>query len=305
MKKNNRFVFLMLLAITALSATSCLKDTDGEKREEEKRLIDNYLSVNNITVTPTTNGLYYIEQLQGTGASPVYGDFALIKFNGYDINGELFNTTDKALAEQKKITPSFAIGGPYKIYMNGNYYLPGVLEGLTKMKEGGKAKMIMPSLLAYNDYVPRIFDVELVKVISNPMAYEREQIANFLDTASTLEVKDSTAAGLYYIEKLTGTADKFPALGNTVKLKYKGYFPDGRVFDTNYDATDSLTFKIGDLSVIKGMDEGIRLMKKMGKGTLVIPYYRGYGFDQLRSKNQVVIPYFSTLIFDIELLDIK
>lgn len=304
MRKYNKLVFMSLIAVLIVSVTACLKDDDSEKRAKEKRLIENYVQTHNITATPTTSGLYFIPTVEGTGATPSGTDFAIIQYKGYDLDNKLFDCTDKALAEQSKITPYFAIGGPLKVYMSG--FLDGVTEGLKMMKEGGKAKMIMPSILAYNDYVPRVFEVELIKVISNPMAYEREQIANFLDTATNLEVKDSTSSGIYYYEKLAGTGTVNPSSGKLVKVKYTGYLPDGRVFDKS-EADTVFKFRVGGTGsskVIDGLDNGIRLMKTGGKATMVIPYYQGYGFNALYSYGQVVIPYFSTLVFDIELVDI-
>ena len=163
--------------------------------------------------------------------------------------------------------------------------------------------MIMPSILAWDDYVPRVFEVELLKVISNPMAYEKQQIANYLDTATNIGVKDSTSTGLYYIEKVKGTGTVNPASGKLAKIRYTGYLPDGRVFDKT--AADTVfKFRVGYQQVINGLDDGIRLMTKGGKAKMVIPYYRGYGFNGLTYRGQIVIPYFSTLVFDVELVDI-
>lgn len=303
MKKQNRIILLSLMAFLTLYATSCLKDDDSEKRANEKRLIENYVQNNNISVTPTASGLYFIPQVEGTGATPGATDYAIIKYNATDLDGKFFDGTDKAKAELNKVYPYFALGGPLKIYAGKDGFLDGVNEGLKQMKEGGKARMIMPSLLAYNDYIPRIIDVELIRVIPNPMAYEKEQIANFLDTASNLEVKDSTSSGVYYIERLAGTGTVKPFNGKLAKIRYKGYLPDGRVFDKT--ASDTVyKFRVGGSEVISGLDEGIRLMTKGGKSTLVIPYYRGYGFPGITARGQVIIPYFSTLVFDVELVDL-
>lgn len=303
MKKQNRFIYLTLLVFLTISATSCLKDDDSEKREKEKKLIENYVQVNNITATPSATGLYYISEVEGTGASLGNEDFALIKYKATDLDGKFYDGTDKTLVEQNKIFPYFALGGPLKIYAVKNAFYNGVVEGLKNMKEGGKAKMIMPSILAWDDYVPRIFEVELLKVIPNPMAYEKQQIANYLDTATNIEVKDSTSTGLYYIEKLKGAGTVNPSTGKQVKIRYTGYLPDGRVFDKV--ASDTVyKFRVGYQAVINGLDDGIRLMTKGGKAKMVIPYYKGYGFNGLTYRGQVLIPYFSTLIFDVELVDI-
>jgi len=286
-----------------------MKDDDSEQREKERKQIENYVSLNNITVQPSANGLYFIPQTEGTGPNPTSTEYAIIKYKATDLEGNLMDCTDKALAEQKKVTTFFALGGPLKINLSSIGIFRGVSEGVMQMKEGGKAKMIMPSILAYNDYIPVIFEVELVKIIHNPMAYEKEQIKNYLDTATTKEVKDSTASGLYYIKRTPGTGTTNPFNGQSVKIKYTGFLPDGRIFDkTAKTANDTTTllFKVGNQEVINGLDDGIRLMTKGEKATFVLPYYRAYGFDPLpnRATGQTVIPYFSTLIFDVELVDV-
>ncbi len=302
MKKQNRFIYLTLLVFLTISATSCLKDDDSEKREKEKKLIENYVQVNNITATPSATGLYYIPEVEGTGATLGDKDFALIKYKATDLDGKFYDGTDKTLVELNKVFPYFLIGGPLKIYNNKNYFYPGVIEGLKNMKEGGKAKLIMPSLLAWNDYVPRIFEIELLKVISNPDLYEKQQISNFLDTARTnLSLADSTN-GIYFINRFKGTSTVFPASGDSVKLRYKGYLPDGRIFDKTQDKL--FKFRVGMGEAINGMDEGIRKMAIGDSATMVITYKKGYGFDQLVYRGQVMIPYFSTLIFEVKLMDV-
>lgn len=88
--------------------------------------------------------------------------------------------------------------------------------------------------------------------------------------------------------------------GNTVVVHYKGYFPDGTQFDSSYDRDEPFEVQIGAGYVIRGWDEGIIGMKKGGKRKLTIPYQYGYGKYGMGD-----IPGFATLVFDIELLDIK
>lgn len=299
MKKYNKLIFFTLMTVLVFTAYSCLKDEDGEKREKEKRLIENYIQINNITTTPSSSGLYFIPVTEGTGATPANTDYALIRYKSTDLNGTFYDGTDKALAEQNKVNPIFALGGPFKIHMSGFY--SGVTEALKQMKEGGKAKLVMPSLLIYNDYVPRIVEVELLKVISNPKAYEQGQIATLLDTAYNMELGDSIISGIYHIEKVAGTGIQ-PSGNKLVKMKYKGYLPDGRVFDTS--EADTFKFRVGSGQVIVGLDEGVRQMKKGGKSTIIIPFYKGFGFNYVSSYGQIIIPYFSTTVFDVELLDV-
>ena len=93
--------------------------------------------------------------------------------------------------------------------------------------------------------------------------------------------------------------------GKQVSVYYKGYTLDGKVFDTNMGpdarSKDALTFVLGTHSVIPGWDEGLKYFAKGGKGRLVIPFSLAYGAQG----SPPVIPAFASLVFDIELTDIK
>lgn len=111
---------------------------------------------------------------------------------------------------------------------------------------------------------------------------------------------DSLPSGLYYIETQAGTGD-FPQKGNTVTVHYTGTLLDGTKFDSSYDRNDPFKFVLGAGRVIKGWDEGIALMKKGGKATLIIPPRLGYGSREIPG----VIPANSVLIFEVELIDFE
>lgn len=88
--------------------------------------------------------------------------------------------------------------------------------------------------------------------------------------------------------------------GNTVTVNYLGTLQNGTKFDSSYDRNAPFTTQIGVGQVIKGWDEGIIGMKTGGKRKLIIPSSLGYG-DQATGS----IPPNSTLIFEVELLNIK
>lgn len=108
---------------------------------------------------------------------------------------------------------------------------------------------------------------------------------------------DSTTTGLYYVVEKIGQLD-YPTANSTVTVNYKGYYLDGKVFDSSYDRGQPSTFSLS--SVIKGWQEGIPKFKREGKGKLLIPAKLGYGYNTYNG-----IPGGSVLIFDIELLDFQ
>ena len=109
-----------------------------------------------------------------------------------------------------------------------------------------------------------------------------------------------TSSGLEYIETEAGTGAQAEA-GKTVSVHYTGKLQDGKVFDSSVSRGDPITFQLGKGKVIKGWDEGIALMKVGGKAQLIIPPDLGYG----ESGAGGVIPPNATLVFDVELVDVK
>lgn len=109
-----------------------------------------------------------------------------------------------------------------------------------------------------------------------------------------------TSSGLEYIEVQAGTGAQ-AAAGKTVSVHYTGKFQDGRVFDSSISRGQPISFKLGVGQVIKGWDEGIALMKVGGKAQLIIPPQLGYGERGAGG----VIPPNATLVFDVELVDVK
>ncbi len=112
--------------------------------------------------------------------------------------------------------------------------------------------------------------------------------------------KVTTKSGLVYEDLKVGTgAEAKP--GMMVKVHYTGWLTDGTKFDSSVDRGQPFVFSLGAGQVIKGWDEGVAGMKVGGKRKLTIPPELGYG----RAGAGGVIPPNATLIFDVELLDVK
>jgi FKBP-type peptidyl-prolyl cis-trans isomerase len=109
-----------------------------------------------------------------------------------------------------------------------------------------------------------------------------------------------TATGLRYQDVVTGTGPVAEP-GQTAVVHYTGWLTDGTKFDSSRDRGQPFSFPLGGGQVIAGWDEGVAGMKVGGRRKLVIPAELGYG----PMGSPPVIPPSATLVFDVELLDLK
>lgn len=153
--------FLTALGSVIFLTVSCGNDgLDLEKlRAEELATLDAFLEANDINVEPTASGMYYIEELKGTGDTIKPGDRVKIYYTGMFIDSTLFDATSPY--------------EPFEFVVGSSDVITGMSEGITYMTQGGKATLIIPSNLAYGATnnttlgIPRfstlIFDVEVYK----------------------------------------------------------------------------------------------------------------------------------------------
>jgi len=114
----------------------------------------------------------------------------------------------------------------------------------------------------------------------------------------------TTPSGLKITDTKVGTGAS-PKPGQICVMHYTGWLYEGgakgKKFDSSVDRGQPFEFPIGRRQVISGWDEGVATMKVGGKRTLIIPPELGYGARGAGG----VIPPNATLIFDVELLDVK
>lgn len=110
----------------------------------------------------------------------------------------------------------------------------------------------------------------------------------------------TTESGLKLLDEIIGNGQEVKS-GDTVTVHYLGTLENGTKFDSSYDRSTPFTTQIGVGQVIKGWDEGIVGMKVGGKRKLIIPPDLGYGQQGAGDS----IPPNSTLVFEVELLEVK
>ena len=110
----------------------------------------------------------------------------------------------------------------------------------------------------------------------------------------------TTPSGLIIDDVVVGSGATASA-GQKVAVHYTGWLTNGTKFDSSKDRNDPFEFPLGAGRVIKGWDEGVAGMKIGGKRKLTIPPALGYGARGAGG----VIPPNATLLFDVELLDVR
>ena len=295
---------IMLIVISLLLVTACNKQDDqvkSETAETESAMAvaqEPEINVESETVSETSvenkemdipmgdlittaTGLQYFDHVVGTGDIPGQGDVVVAHYTGTLLDGSKFDS-------------SVDRGKPFEFPLGMGRVIKGWDEGFSTMKVGGKRKLVIPSELGYGsramgDKIPAnstlVFEVELLD-IKKP----------FVDLPGT-EIK--TESGLLMIEHVKGSGDT-PTSGQTVFVHYTGMLESGVKFDSSHDRGEPISFPVGTGRVIAGWDEALLTMNKGSKRTLVIPPGLAYGDREMGP-----IPANSTLVFEVELLDIK
>lgn len=130
---------------------------------------------------------------------------------------------------------------------------------------------------------------------SNTAANSDDQV-QVVDNSQTNQTEEEQLK----IDDLKIGDDGETKVGDTISVNYIGTLTDGTKFDSSYDRSIPFEFVLGTNQVIKGWDIGVIGMKVGGKRKLTIPPDFGYG-----SRAVGDIPANSTLVFEIELLEIK
>lgn len=277
MKKINTMLALTMVAVLFICCQSNGKAQDN-KSENMTNLGD---------TMQTSSGLKYVFNKKGDGKKAEAGKKVKVHYTGKLMDGKVFDSSRER-------------GEPIAFELGSGMVIPGWEEGIALLQVGDQATFVIPPDLAYGargagGVIPPnatlIFEVELIDVVEvpkpEPFDVEGKKI-------------EKTPEGLQYIvvsENLNGTQ----AYANKqVSVHYTGYLENGKIFDSSISRGEPFSFTLGAGQVIKGWDIGIRLMKTGDKLRLIIPPSLGYGAQDMGS-----IPPNSTLIFDVELINVQ
>ena len=180
-----------------------------------------------------------------------------------------------------------------KVYPDLNELLKGISDGL-------KAKKARYTLDEARDIISAAIEIvgeqEAARAIQEETAFLTE---NAKKPGITI-----TPSGLQYEIIKSGSGQK-PTEDDSVLVHYDGTFTNGRFFDSSHTRGEPAEFKLHE--IIPGWTEGIQLMNVGSKFKFYVPSDIGYGEEGARNPytGEYIIPPYSTLIFEVELLEIN
>lgn len=148
-----------------------IKDIEAEGKERlasQAKDIEKYMKDNNVNATKTASGMYIAVTKEGTGPKPTAGQIAKMKYTGYLLDGSVFDSN---------VDPKFKHATPFEFPLGQGRVIKGWDEGIAALSKGAKAKLIIPSDLAYGAqatpprdespkgipaHSPLVFDVEVL-----------------------------------------------------------------------------------------------------------------------------------------------
>jgi FKBP-type peptidyl-prolyl cis-trans isomerase FkpA len=233
--------------------------------------------------------------------------------------------TDSVIFDSKSGSPD----GVNRLALGKSMSIGGIEDALKMMAKGDSAAFILnadsfflktngfkelPPFMKPGQFLT--FAVKMVDVKSKKEIEENEKMQRAEQEAKMKELSEKekgtldkyladnkitakpTASGLIYIETKKGSGAS-PAATDMVTVHYTGKLLDGTVFDSSVQRGEPATFGLNQ--VIPGWTEGLQLMKKGGKATMILPSAIGYGANGAGER----IPPFSPLAFEVELIDFK
>lgn len=291
MKKTSLMVLALITGIGIFLA-SC---QSGDSRFPGYKVADNGL-------------IYKFDFKSDSTVSPKVGDFVTVIMTYGKKDSIVF---DSRTIPQEMIIP-----------MTEPMFKGDIYAGIEMMHIGDSASFIMPAdsvfkkLFRMQQAPPEFandpfmyFTVKLLNIQSQEEVdrAQQEKMASMQEAENVLLAEyiaanfpdaQPTDDGMYVIVETPGKGPN-PVAGQTVTAHYTGKFLDGTVFDSSVERGQPFEFVLGQGQVIPGWDKGFAMMNKGEKATLVIPSLLAYG------PGRQGIPPFSTLVFDVELIDFK
>jgi FKBP-type peptidyl-prolyl cis-trans isomerase FkpA len=148
------------------------KEMDKAKSGEAAKF-NSYVSKEGKKPNVTASGLNYVVTKEGNGPKAAPGDTVMVNYTGRFLTGKVFDTSVLEIAKKEGTYNAQRPYEPLKFPVGMNGSIAGFEEGVMLFPQGTKAKIILPSKLAYGEqgsqgiapYTPLVFEIEIVKII--------------------------------------------------------------------------------------------------------------------------------------------
>jgi peptidylprolyl isomerase len=271
---------------TPVSVATETSGEEGSGEEEPAEPSQPAVEIDDSEFATTESGLRYAIYEEGSGAEAEAGDIVRVHYTGRLEDGTEFDT-------------SLDTGQPIQFALGTGRVIPGWDEGIALLREGDKARFIIPSDLAYGPQgsggvIPPdatlIFDVELVEILpgspDSPTAVDEADLV-------------TSESGLQYYDIEEGTGET-PQPGQLVTVQYTLWLEDGTKIDSSLDSGQALVYEVGAGQLFPGLEEGIATMQVGGRRQLIIPPDLAFG-----PAGSGPIPPDATIIFEVELESVQ
>ena len=250
--------------------------------------------------TKTPSGLSYNIHTKNAGEKAKFGDFLTLQMQ--------YTTMSDSV-----IFSSYKKDKPLSFKFQKTLFKGILNEGLTQMAAGDSASFYVPADSLYSNRLPKFlkegdklkYTISLQKIQSQAeYQKERNEVKAVRTTADNKQIDayvaekslklEKTASGLRYAISAAGSGET-PRADQTVKMKYTAKLLNGTEVETSNGEAKEMPLN----RQVRGLREGLMLLKKGGKGTFIIPSTLAYGERQRGS-----IPGNSVLVYDVEVTDI-
>ena len=229
----------------------------------------------------TISGLKYTFIKFGDGLKVEEGDKVITNYIGRFENDSVFDN-------------SYKTGVPFSFKVTKGQAIEGYLEVVRLMHKGDKAKIVIPSSLAYGatgvGAIPPDatlkFEIEITDLKKAPKPF-------VVGKKDTLKLE----SGVKYVIIQQGKGEKIN-LWDLITVNYSGYLPDGKMFDASFERDTPFRYRMGN--GLKGLDETLVKLKVGTKVRIVIPYALAFGDNGVTG----IVPPKTNVIYDFEILSV-
>ncbi|MGP1514970.1 MAG: FKBP-type peptidyl-prolyl cis-trans isomerase [Bacteroidales bacterium] len=166
------YIYMTIMQIISSNELTGYQKEQQRRWLQEEEALTEYVLQHYERAEKKESGLFYLQTREGDGERVDYGKRIYVYYSVTDTSGKLYDTNIKEIAKKHGVFQPEKKYSSFDFILGDDALIAGWTEGLSYMKEGGRAVLIIPSNLAYGDtgfglippYTPLIFDISIAKV---------------------------------------------------------------------------------------------------------------------------------------------